>query len=78
MYPKKFGDINSRNVHAINTDRMIVFTLFVTNVCNPVSESVNTVLKSECKASLYTSDLSRYIREQRGCWITYAERISSW
>ena len=30
MYPKKFGDINSLNVHAINTDHMIVFTLFVT------------------------------------------------
>ena len=36
MYPKKFGDINSLNGHAINTDHMIVFTLFVTknhNIC---------------------------------------------
>ena len=30
MYPKKFCDINSLNVHTINTDHMIVFTLFVT------------------------------------------------
>ena len=30
VYPNKFGDINSLNVHAIYTDHMIVFTLFVT------------------------------------------------
>ena len=29
VYPKKFGDINSVNVHAIYTDYTIVFTLCV-------------------------------------------------
>ena len=36
MYPMRVGDINYVNVHAIDTDHMIVFTLFVTtshNIC---------------------------------------------
>ena len=46
VYPKTFGDINSLNVYAINTDHMIVSTLFVTKIIKLVlaifSESLLT------------------------------------